>query len=497
MRWLITLPVIAPLLAAAVSVLARRSLTLQRTIGLVTLGGHVVVCGLLLARVDADGIGVARMGGWAPPAGIVLVADLLAALLLLISSITLFIVLWYAVGQSSTDEHNWAFHPVYLVLAAGASMAFLTGDLFNLFVAIEVTLGASYVLITIDGRRDQVRTGTTYVVMNLLGSLLFVTAVGLVYAATGTLNIADLVDRLDTIDPGVRYALGLLVFVAFGVKAGIWPLFSWLPDSYPTAPSPVSAVFAGLLTKIGVYAIIRTQVLLFPGGREPSAVILAIAAITMIVGVLGAVAQNDMKRILSFHIVSQVGYMVAGVGLFGVAGVAAGIFFVIHQIPVKTSLFLVSGIVERMTGTASLDRLGGLARRTPVVAALFLVAALSLVGVPPLAGFVAKLAVVEAGVGVSQWTIVVAALVTGFFTLFSMTKIWSGVFWGTPEVEPPLASARGDGPLQAPRAMTSATAALVAVTVALAVIAGPVYDMSERAARSLVDAEPYVEAVLP
>ena len=497
MRWLVPFPVIAPLLAAAISVLVRRNLNVQRGLGLITLGAHVVVSTVLLVRVESDGIGVVHVGGWAPPAGIVLVADLFATLLLLISSITLFVVLWYAVGQSGTDERNWAFHPVYLVLAAGASMAFLTGDLFNLFVAVEVTLGASYVLITLGGRRDQVRTGMTYVVMNLLGSFLFVTAVGLVYAATGTLNIADLVSRLDEIDPGVRHVLGLLLLVAFGVKAGVFPLFSWLPDSYPTAPSPVSAVFAGLLTKIGVYAIIRTQVLLFPGSGGPSAVILAIAALTMVVGVLGAIAQNDMKRILSFHIVSQVGYMVAGVGLFGLAGVAGGIFYMIHHIPVKTALFLVSGIVERMTGTASLDRIGGLARRAPWIAALFLLPALSLAGIPPLSGFVAKLAIVDAGADVQQWVVVVAALLAGFLTLFSMTKIWAGIFWGTAEEEPPLAAARGEGPLRAPRSMTLATAALVLVTLGVAAGAGPTYDLSERAAQTLLDAEPYVQAVLP
>ncbi|HUF83439.1 MAG TPA: proton-conducting transporter membrane subunit, partial [Acidimicrobiia bacterium] len=400
-----------------------------------------------------------------------------------------------AVGQSGADERNWAFHPVYLVLAAGASMAYLTGDLFNLFVAVEVTLSASYVLMTIGGRRDQVRAGMTYVVMNLLGSFLFVTAVGLVYAATGTLNIADLVGRLDDIDPGVRHLLGLLLLVAFGVKAGVFPLFSWLPDSYPTAPSPVSAVFAGLLTKIGVYAIIRTQVLLFPGASRPSAVILAIASFTMIVGVVGAIAQDDMKRILSFHIVSQIGYMIMGLALFTVAGVAGGIYYILHHVPVKTSLFLVGGVVERATGTASLRRLGGLARKTPAIAVLFLVAALSLAGLPPLSGFVGKLALVEAGLSTEQWGIVGVSLAVSLLTLFSMLKIWNGVFWGEPE-EPASPDEAVIVAVRPPRTMMLATVALVAVTLLVAASAGPLYDLSERAAADLLRPEPYVRAVL-
>ena len=239
------------------------------------------------------------------------------------------------------------------MLAAGISLAFLTGDLFNLFVAFEVMLVASYVLLTLDGGGAQVRAGMTYVVVSLLASVLFVTAVGLVYAATGTVNMADAADRMAELPQGVRVALGLTLLVVFGIKAAIFPLFSWLPDSYPTAPSPVTAVFAGLLTKVGVYAILRTQTLLFPGEGAIAAVLLVLAVLTMVVGILGALVQDDLERLLSFTIVSHIGYMLLGLGLYSVAGLAGAILYTVHHIVVQTTLFLVAGLVERREGTSS------------------------------------------------------------------------------------------------------------------------------------------------
>jgi multicomponent Na+:H+ antiporter subunit D len=256
----------------------------------------------------------------------------------------------------------------------------------------------------------------------------------------------------------------------------------------------VVAVFAGLLTKVGVYALVRTQTLLFPGD-VPTALLLALAGLTMVVGVVGAIAQNDMKRILSFHIVSQIGYMVLGLGLFTVAGLAGAVFFIVHQIPVKTSLFLVSGMVEESAGSTALDRVGGLLRRTPVAAALFGLAALSLAGIPPFSGFVGKLSLVEAGFGSGDYVIVAVSLVVSILTLFSMAKIWNGVFWGTPE-QPTLAMGEGTGRLAVPALMTTATVGLVAVTVAIAVFAGPVYDLSHRAAEGLLAPSAYIRAVL-
>ena len=493
---LLPLPVILPLLGAGLSLALHRRTRLQRVLGSVVLVGSLAATIAVLVRVDADGAVAMQMGGWPAPIGITLVADLFAAIMLVVSAAMVLAVFVYAVGSPRTADHALFFHPLYLVLAAGVSASFLAGDLFNLFVAFEVMLSASYVLITMGGTRDQVRTGMTYVVISLLASTLFVTAVGLVYAATGTVNMADLADKLAALPDPVRTGLGLLLLVVFGVKAAIFPLFFWLPDSYPTAPTPVTAIFAGLLTKVGVYAIIRTQTLLFPTDGEASLLLLAIAGATMFVGVLGAIAQNDVKRILSFHIVSQIGYMVMGLGLFTVAGIAGAIFYIVHHIVVKTSLFLVGGLVENATGTGALNRLGGMLHRAPLIAGLFLVPALSLAGLPPFSGFVAKLALVQAGLEIDQFVVVGVSLAVSLLTLFSMTKIWAGVFWGDPEYDPPLESAWGEGRLAAPGLMVAPTAGLVLVSLAVAAAAGPLYDLCNQAATSLSDPVAYVEAVL-
>ncbi len=488
MNRLLALPIVLPLAAAAVSILVGRWRRAQQVIGLVTLTALVGVAIAVLVHVDREGPLATQAGGWEAPLGITLVADRLAAVMLLVSLLMLLAVLVYAIGQGEAERHHVGFHPVYMTLSAGVAAAFLTGDLFNLFVSFEVMLTSSYVLLTLGGRRDQVRTGMTYVVVSLVASALFLTALGFIYASAGTVNLADLAGRFGELPVGTRQALALLVLVVFGIKAAVFPLFFWLPDSYPTAPMAVTAVFAGLLTKVGVYAIIRTQTVLLSAEDRPGTLLLVVAGATMLVGVLGAIAQNDIKRILSFHIVSQIGYMVMGLGFLTVAGLAGALLYIVHHIIVKTTLFLTGGLVERRSGTGHLDELGGLVRTAPVVAVLFLVPALSLAGIPPLSGFVAKLALVEAGLGRDQWGVVGVSLLVSLLTLFSMTKIWAGAFWG--EVDPPPPGR----PL--PALMVAPTAALTALGLAVALFAGPLYGLSERAAGDLLDGSTYVQAVL-
>lgn len=489
MSSLLAVPVLAPLVAAA-TMLIIRPLHAQRAISFVALAVSLGAATVTFVRVWADGdITVLRAGGWIGPIAITLVADRMAAVMVLVALAVMAVVLVYAIGQRTADEHSPYYHPVYMVMAAGVAQAFLAGDLFNLFVAFEILLIASYVLLTLEGTNEQVRSGTTYVVLNILESLVLLMAVGLVFAATGTVNMAELPARLAELPDGVRAGLNLLLLVAFGIKAAVFPLFFWLPDAYPTAPSSVSAVFAGLLTKVGVYCIIRTQTLLFPG--EFRELIIIIGALTMVIGVIGAISHNDMKRLLSFHIVSQIGYMVFGLGLGGAAAIAATIFFLIHQIPVKTALFLVEGIVERDSGSSSLDAVSGLARRSPILAVMFLLPAFSLAGLPPFSGFLGKFAIVRAGFSLEEYLGVGVALAVSLFTLLSMTKIWVSAFWG----EPPAAAVERGGLLRSNRLMTASTASIVVVGVMIAVVAGPLYDYALAAANQLLDVAGYVDAV--
>jgi multicomponent Na+:H+ antiporter subunit D len=485
MSWLLPAVVAVPILGAGLTILIGRKLLIQRAIALAGVGFVLGAAVALLLSADAGSPQVAQIGGWAAPAGITLVADRFAAIILTSSAAMLLAVLIYAMAQLGRDALDWWFHAKYLVLTAGVALSLVTGDLFNLFVGFEIMLIASYVLLTVKTGSSEVRATMSYVVINLVASALFLMVIGFVYTTTGTLNLADLSEKMAEIDPAIRAGLGVLTLVVFGVKAAIFPLFMWLPDSYPTAPTPVTAIFAGLLTKVGVFVIIRTQTLLF-SQDEPSTLLLFIAGATMAIGVLGAIAQNDVKRILSFHIVSQIGYMIMGLGFLTVAGLAAAILFVTHQIVVKTGLFLVGGLVEAEHGTGALDRIGGVLHRRPVIAALFLPLALSLAGIPPFSGFVAKLALIQEGLALGRGVIVAVSLAASLLTLFSMTKIWGGVFWG----EATKAEAT------APRSMVGATIAVVAASIAIALFAGPLVELTQRAAGDLIDPAIYADLVL-
>jgi multicomponent Na+:H+ antiporter subunit D len=491
---LVTLPFALPLLGAGACVLAWKVRWLQRVVAFAVLLATVTLTIALLVRVDADGTAAVQLGGWPVPLGISYVADRTSALLLAVAHVVLLAVLVYAEGQPR-GHPGPAFHPVYLVLAAGVSAAFLTGDLFHLFVAFELMLSASYVLLTIGGRPDQVRSGMTYVVISLLASLLLLMAIAFVYAATGTVNMAELATRMAELDPGLQQALAVLLLLTFGIKAALFPLFFWLPDAYPTAPSPVTALFAGLLTKVAVYVLIRTQTLFFAPEIRPATLILLIAGLTMTVGVLGAIAQSEVKRLLSFHIVSQIGYVVMGLGFFTVAGLAGAVFFVANQIVIKTTLFLTGGLVEHAAGSGRLARIGGLLHRSPVLAACWLLPALSLAGVPPFSGFPAKLALVQAGFTIEEWTVVGVSLAVSLFTLYSMSKVWAGAFWGEVEIDPD-GDAHRVSRLGGPALMVWPTIAMVGIGVAFAVWAGPIYRLCERAATDLLDPTAYLQAVL-
>ncbi|ACZ32185.1 NADH dehydrogenase (quinone) [Xylanimonas cellulosilytica DSM 15894] len=524
---LLPLPVLVPLVAAGLTLALRRHPRVQRFISVTALAVVVVTAAALVAFAERGPV-VTIIGDWPVPIGIDLVADRLSALMLLVSGIVLLCVFLYSVAQGVADGSDDVgvvgdgdrataadgdadlaeqrdvlpiaiFHPTFLVLAAGVSNAFLAGDLFNLYVGFEILLAASYVLLTLGGTADRIRAGSVYVVVALVSSVVFLMAVALAYSATGTVNLAQLAERLPDVDPAVRLGIQLMLLIGFGIKAAIFPLSAWLPDSYPTAPAPVTAVFAGLLTKVGVYAIIRTQSLLFPatgaGSPQVDQVLMVLALLTMLVGILGAVAQDDIKRLLSFTLVSHIGFMIFGVALAGSAATAAAIFYVVHHITVQTALFLVVGLVERRGGTTSLDRLGGLARVAPGLAILFFVPAMNLAGVPPLSGFLGKVGLLGEGVRNGSglaWVLVVGSVLTSLLTLYALVKAWNKAFW---QATPPEIESGEAGESHIPLGMVAPTAALVCVGLALTVLAGPIYGYAQRAADSLTDGHTYQDAV--
>ena len=507
--WLVPLPVVLPLVGAGINLAATGRTRIQRTVSMSILTAVLIITGALLGAADQRGPQVVQVGGWAPTEGVVLIVDRLSALMVIVSTVVTMGVLRYSIGQgrSSFDQESDGhaplpvFHPTILVLSAGVSTTFIAGDLFHMYVGFEMLLAASFVLLTLGGTEARVRAGVTYVFVSLLSSMIFLIAIAMVYAATGTVNLAILANRLDEIPHDTSVVLHLLLILGFCVKAAVFPMSGWLPDSYPTAPAPVTAVFAGLLTKVGIYALIRTQTLLFPDGALNTLLLWA-ALLTMLVGILGAVAQDDIKRMLSFTLVSHIGYLLFGIALGSDRGLSAAIFYVLHHITIQTTLFLVTGLIERVGGTTASSHLGGLARISPLLGILFFVPAMNLAGIPPFSGFLGKVGLLQAGAEEGSWlawVLVAGSVVTSLLTLYAVARVWSRAFWGSP---PQLEEGMTYTPARtgAGRAMGAGvvmpTVALVLFGLALTVVAGPLFELTERAALDLLLREPYLIAVL-
>jgi len=515
MNTLVPLVVLIPLIGAALALILGKRPALQRIVTVVALTAVLVVGVILLVVVDSGDPLVVEVGGWAAPYGIVLVVDRLAALMVVVSALVLLAVLIFSVGQGLADGHDETpvsiYYPTYLILGTGVFNAFIAGDLFNLYVGFEILLVSSYVLITLGGTQARIRAGVTYIVVSLVSSMFFLASIAMIYGAVGTVNIAQISVRMAEIPADVQILLHVMLLVGFSIKAAVFPLSFWLPDSYPTAPAPVTAVFAGLLTKVGVYSIIRTETVLFPG-PELNPALMVVALLTMVVGVLGAVAQADIKRLLSFTLVSHIGFMILGVSLGSAAGTAAAIYYIVHHIVVQTTLFLATGLIERQGGSTSINKLGGLLAASPVIAILFFIPALNLGGIPPFSGFIGKLALFEASAeqgSTLAYILIGAGALVSLLTLYALVRVWNLAFWrGADEVEgyeSELLTNLSEAPHRVtvkksrttPLLMIASTGAMVAVGVALTVFAGPLYGIASRAGENLEGPSFYVDIVFP
>ena len=496
MNVVLILPVLIPFLTAISAVLNWHNRSRQRILSVAGACGLFGSSLALFSQVWLHGIQASQMGNWPAPFGITIVADLFSASLVVLTGLTGLVVVIYSLAAIDSKRESFGFHALMHFLLMGVCGAFLTGDIFNLYVWFEVLLISSFVLLQLGGEKAQLEGAIKYVTINLVSSALFLTAIAILYGMVGTLNMADLAVQLKSVDrQEMLTTVSVLFLLAFGIKAAIFPLFFWLPASYHTPPAPVAAIFAGLLTKVGVYSLVRVFTLLFAQNSEHiHQLILAAAGLTMMTGILGALIQNDFRRVLSFNLVSHIGYMIMGLGLFTPLAFAGTVFYTIHDIIVKTCLFLVGGIIHRLKGTYKLSNLGGIYTDYPLVGIVFLVPALSLAGVPPLSGFWGKFVLVKAGLDGRQYVIAAVALVVGLLTLYSMAILWSEAFWK-----------------KAPNADTSSLQALpvrswllyiipVAVLASLMVLIGflpePVFDFARRSAEQLADPTAYIETVL-
>jgi len=481
---LVLVPVVLPLVVAALLLLRRRrpgADALDRAAGVGVPLLVVVAAAVLLAATLGGRTAEASAGGWPAGVAIALVADATACLGVLLTSALTAASLVVAAG--TREDREPLLVPLVLVMSAGVSGALLTTDLFNLFVFVEVMLVPSYVLVAL-GRRGPAG-GRLYVTVNLLASTVFLAGVGLVYGTTGTVSLAELRGAAAD-DPAAAVAVGV-VLVALAVKSAAVPLHSWLPGSYGAVGPAVAVLFSGLLTKVGVLALLRVWAVVFEGDARVAWALLAVAVLTMVVGVLSAVGEGSVRAVLTNHMVSQIGYLLVGVGLATAAGYAAALFFLVQYAVVKAALLVVSAAVEVREGTDALSRLGGLGRAEPLLAVAFAVAALGLVGVPPTSGFVAKLQLATAAAGAGSWWVLAAVVAVSLVTLVSMLKLWNGVFAGSrPEAGDPGTDGAGAATGRVPRTVLVPALALAACALLLGVWADPLLTASEAAAAQLV-----------
>lgn len=508
LNWVIA-PIVIPSLSAALGLLVsywvRKDVDAwQFRISILGAIANVVAAILLLMATMGGQRFAAHMGGWQAPFGITVYADGLSAIMLTVTAVLALATTIYA-GGTMDDRRRLNFYPLTMFLVMGVNGAFLAGDIFNLYVFFEVLLMASFALLTLGGQLKQINAGIRYVFLNLLISTFFLISLGIIYSTVGTLNIAHLAVRMPDAPRSVQLLVAGMLLIAFSAKAGLFPLFSWLPDSYHTPHPAVTAFFGGLLTKVGVYTLYRIFPLLFPAIlAEWQGLIFVMAGLTMLTGIFGAMAVNTVRRVLSFQIISHVGFIIMGLGLAASSdplvaafGMTAGILYLVHHMIVKTGLLMAAGAAELLAGSGSLlrSRLAGLRQLQPALAVVFFLSAMSIAGVPPFSGFIGKLSLLQGALSDGHWLIAAVSLFVSFLALMTMLRLWQKSFWGYPVV-----SGVADSSLSAPiRQWLTITpiAMLVAISLAIGIFNDPIYRWSELAASQVLDRAGYIATVAP
>lgn len=491
MNNLIVLPLLIPLVTAVMLIFIPKKIKAQRWISLISVLLNILSALLIIGQVKGQGIQTLYMGGWLPPYGIVFVADMFAALLVLTTLVASAGCLLFAFRTIGEQREKHYFYPFFQFLLAGVLGSFLTGDLFNLFVCFEVMLIASYALIVLGGTKRQLRETLKYILINILSSTLFVAAMAYLYGVVGTLNMAHLSLRVaEAQQGGMLNIIAVLFLIVFALKAGLF-LFFWLPGSYSVPPAAVSAVFGALLTKVGLYAMIRTFTLIFyhdPGFTHT--IIAWMAAATMILGGLGAVAFKDLHKILNYNVIISVGFIAFGLAVATKDSLDGAVLYLIHDMIAKALMFILGGMIIAAAGTSKLNEMGGLIRKYPAVGWMFFVLVLALVGIPPLSGFPGKVLMVRGGLGDGAFWLTAVAVASSLLVLFSMIRLFMGAFWR----EDPMLPAR-DKKNWHSTAYISAAGLLLCV-IGLGLGSEWVYSFAGQAGAVLADPSIYIEAVL-
>ncbi|MEM9575974.1 MAG: monovalent cation/H+ antiporter subunit D [Pseudomonadota bacterium] len=499
MHWII-LPVILPALVAPFIVLAARyHIGIQRVFSVFGVLALIAIAAGLAWQASDGTITLYQLGDWAAPFGIVLVADRLSTMMVLLTAVLALMVLLYAIG-SDWDTRGRHFHALFQFQLMGIMGAFLTGDLFNLFVFFEVLLIASYGLMIHSGGNTRLRAGVQYVLFNLIGSTLFLFALGSIYAETGTLNMADLAQRVTAIDAsetvGIRVAAVLLLLV-FAIKAALVPLHFWLPSSYAEAPAPVAALFA-IMTKVGAYAIIRVYTMVFPPDLEVTAGLhgawlMPAALISLALGAVGVLAASKLDRLVTFAVIGSMGMVMVTISLFTPESTAAALYYIVHSTLAAASLFLIVDMVKAGRAGLHLTPMAAIGGAV-VVSALFFVSAIAMTGLPPLSGFLGKLLVLEASFATNAMVWVFAiVLISSLVNVVGFSRAGSILFWKAKAVERP----EGETKPAAPATLSCvAVGGLIGLLILHTVFAGPIHGYMTATSQQLYAPAPYISTVI-
>ncbi|OCA88145.1 Na+/H+ antiporter subunit D [Bacillus sp. FJAT-27225] len=490
---LIVLPILIPLLTGAILIFFGKNKLVQRVLATLSALAGIIVSFIIVQKVRTDGVQSLNISSWDAPFGITLVSDMLSALLVFTTSIIAFACLLYSFKSIGENRENHYYYSVFNFLLVGVNGAFTTGDIFNMFVFFEVMLMSSYVLLVLGGTKIQLRETIKYLLVNIISSALFVISVAYLYSVVGTLNMAHISTRINEISingmPGILTVIAVLFLIVFGLKGAIFPLYFWLPGSYYAPPAAVLALFGALLTKVGVYAITRTYTLFFYHDGFVFQLLAILALLSVIVGVIGAIAYWDIKYIVIYNIIVAVGVILYGVSVMNPAGLTGSVYYLIHDMIIKAALFLIVGIVIAITGTSNLRKISGLITRYPGLGWTLFLAALSLAGIPPLSGFLGKLLIVQGGVEGESYIGAGLVLLSSLLVLFSVMKIFINGFWGKAQTY--------EGEEKTPVKWLLISPAILVVLSAIYGIGSESFlPYINMAAETLMDPSTYIEAVL-
>ena len=491
MNNLIILPIVLPLLTGILLIFLGKHIKWQRWLSAISSFIGIIIACIVVQTVHENGIQTLEIGSWKAPYGIVLVADMYSSLLVLTTSIIGFTTLLFAFSTITREREKFYFYSGVQFLLLGVTGAFLTGDLFNLFVFFEVMLMSSYMLIVLGSTKAQLRESMKYILVNVISSALFVISVAYLYAVTGTLNMADLSVRITELgQSGLITVISIMFLIVFGLKGAIFPLYFWLPGSYNAPPTVITALFGALLTKVGVYSLTRVYTLIFIHDQAfTHQILLWLAALTIIFGVIGSLAYSDIKKIIIYNIITAVGVILFGVAVNNQAAIEGSIYYLVHDMIIKGALFYLVGAIIAVTGTSNLKKFSGLIASHPLLGWMLFIAALSLAGIPPFSGFIGKLKIVQGAFEAGEYTFSLVVLLSSLFVLYSVMKIFINGFWGEP--------AKNFAPkVQTIKGMVFPIAILLILSIGYGVGTQWVSPYITQASETLLDPSIYIQAVL-